>query len=256
MFGEVDRVKERRHERMERIRLQMRDSLPPYLHELSDPAEEPFTAGPAEFRSRKEMPPRERFSIQVAVSLLLMGVAFVIFKTSLPLPETWKTAARDVMQRDFNFEGSAAWLQSKLGLSPSVLPALQSSKTAAAPTPAKVALWQMPHEWRLVKPFDPTSVHVVFDLGSESDVINKEPGWVTFIGEKSGMGETVIVQYGRGREVWYGNFAQVHVAVNDWVKQGDLLGAIKTVDESSSYLFVALKERDTFVNPLDVIAVD
>ncbi|MBO8163830.1 MAG: M23 family metallopeptidase [Brevibacillus sp.] len=263
MFDEVERVRERRRERVEQIRLQGRDSLPPYLHEVSDPIEEAYVPGnnygrlwPNETRP-PGTPKQERLGMQLLGSLLLVGAACLLFQSSIPFPPSWKETAREVMTRDFNFEGVAVWYESRFGTPPSVLPVLTPQpSTIPAASEKPLATWQFPQEWRLVKPYDPSSAKLVIDVGEEGGVTNGETGWVTYVGEKPGFGTTVVVRLASGREVWYGNFEQVNVTVNDWVNPGDVLGRAKAFSGKARYLYLALLEKDQFVDPMDVIELE
>ncbi len=260
MFEEVERVKKRRRERMEHIRTRTRDSLPPYWHELSDPVEDAYVPSPLGVQSDAGngrlpgIPPQETLGVQVFLSLLLLGAAYLLFQTSMPLPASWKEGARSVMTRDFNFAGVAAWYESRFHQLPTVLPTITSTQKDAVVANARA--WQMPQSWRVVKPFDPASTRMIVDVGPTGDVPNGEIGWVTYVGEKPGFGLTVVVQQGGGREVWYGNLERARVETNDWVKPGVVVGTAKPFAASSRYLYLAMREMDRFVDPMSVIPVD
>ncbi|UFJ39048.1 M23 family metallopeptidase [Brevibacillus humidisoli] len=263
MFDEVERVRERRRERMEQIRLQTRDSLPPYIHELNDPIEESYTVGRVfggsyGDDSRGSGPQtREVLGMQAVGALLILGAAYLFFQSAVPFPSPWKETARQIMTRDFNFEGVAAWYESRFGSSPSILPVLTPDQAAdPASQTAPHPVWRFPQEWRLVKPYDPSSAKVVIDVGESGQVINGETGWVTYVGEKPGFGTTIVVKLASEREVWYGNVETAEVVVNDWVNPGDVLGKAKTFTGSTRYLYLALRQKEQFVDPMDVITFE
>lgn len=259
MFDEVERVRERRRQRLQQIRMQTRDSLPPFVYELNDPPEEPYSVAPVFGRRQPRYGDGPQTSmvlgLQVTCALLLIGAAFLLFRTSLPFPVSWKETAREIMTRDFNFAGVAAWYESRFGSTPSVLPALTDTQTSD-PAFRAPSVWQLPHEWRLVKPYDPASAKLVIDVGEAGRVVNGETGWVTFVGEKPGFGMTVVVQLASQREAWYGNLETVNVRVNDWLNPGDQLGKARTFTGSNRYLYLALREKEQFVDPLDVISLE
>ncbi|WP_126427939.1 M23 family metallopeptidase [Brevibacillus marinus] len=260
MFDEVERVRERRRERVEQIRMQARDSLPPYIYELNDPFEDSYTTVEQILGRRHDRygeGPRTRavLGLQVMGALLLIGAAYLLFQTSLPFPSPWKETAREIMTRDFNFAGVATWYESRFGHTPSVLPVL-TPKQSPDPAFADQSAWQFPQGWRLVKPYDPASAKLVIDVGEDGRVVNGETGWVTFVGEKAGFGTTIVVRLASQREAWYGNLEAVNVSVNDWVNPGDQLGRARTFTGSSRYLYLALRQNDQFVDPLDVITLE
>lgn len=258
MFDEVDRVKERRRERMERLRTQTRDSYSPFVDDWKDSLE--LQTGAFPFSQQREdqafpsLPPKEKLGIQLFVSILLVGMAHLLFHTSV-VPASLKESARELMTRDFNFEGAAAWYEARFGKLPTVLPALSTTNKAVPASTAKGTTgWQT--SWKMVKPFEPTNAKIVVNTGIDGQVTIGETGWVTFVGEKPGFGSTVIVRLTKGREVWYGNMEQVQVAVNEWLQPGQVVGMARKVNDTSRYLYVGMKQGEQFINPLEVISLD
>lgn len=272
MFEEVERVKERRRERMEKLRTQTRDSLPPFYQEIHDPIETPYKPAsifPDRFGadrntyagSNKQRPPSVRpgqlFGVQVFFSILLVGFAYLLFHSSLPIPASWRETGQEVMSRDFNFDAVAAWYETRFGQVPTGLPVLTPHKTTSVPaTSTQVQTWKLPKDWKVVKAYNPNSARIVVDVGETGQVLNTEKGIVTYVGEKSGYNQTVIVQLAGGREVWYGNLETTHVQVNDFLKAGDLIGVAKKFAPNSRYLYLGMKKEDAFIDPMDVISFD
>lgn len=256
MFREVDRVKERRRERLERIRLQSRDSFSPFVDDWKDPIDptpEPYAFSLRDDDTVNSRHPHEKWGIQILASILLVGAAYVLFQTSL-IPVTWKNSAREVMTRDFNFSGVADWYEARFGSLPTLLPSLNGPTAVPAAGSSKVAAgWKLPASWRIVKNFEPKSAKVVLDTGIGGQVLIGETGWVTFVGEKPGYGTTVIVRLTKGREVWLGNLDNVKVAKDDVLQAGQEIGTARAVNQTSRHLYLGVKQEEQFVNPLDVI---
>jgi len=263
MFDEVERVRERRRERMQKILLQNRDAMPPYQDELHDPLQDPFTRSRYFSREHNEetpphFPSQDILKIQTFVSILLVGVAYIMFQTSVGVPAAWREEVKLVLTRDFNFEGVAQWYEQKLGTSPTVLPVLTTKKGQIAPASTTVQQWTLPSYWKVARPFDDKHTRVVLESAETGDVTNSELGWVTSIGEKEGFGQTVVIRYAGGREAWYGNLGEVRVAVNDFVKPGELIGVGKSnqSNQSNRQVIIAIKEQDKFIDPMDVITLE
>jgi len=258
MFREVDRVKERRRERLERIRLQPRDSFSPFVDDWKDPIEpgqEPFPfSSLRDDDAGNRRDPHETWGLQILMSVFLVGVAYLLFQTSL-IPASWKNSAREVMTRDFNFSGVADWYEARFGSLPTLLPSLHGPNAVpAAGTKAKDApVWKLPASWKVVKTFEPKSAKVVLNTGAQDPVTIGETGWVTYVGEQPGYGTTVIVKLTKGREVWFGNLERVMVAKNEMLQAGQEIGIARAVNQTSRHLYLGVKSEDQFVNPLDVI---
>lgn len=262
MHEEIKRVKRRQQQRVKQLRMQVRDSLPPFLHELHDPIEEPVSRKEISWRdwsshddwSHQHRP--NRLGIQLLCSILLAGFAYLIFQSSFPLPEAVRTTARDAMTRDFNFEGVAVWYETRFGQPPSILSFKQTKRDVPVHSPKQASLLQFPSSWQLVNNFDPDSAKVVIKVDPSGQIVNGETGWVRFVGEQSGFGTTIIVQLSDQREAWYGNLDIADVNVNDWIYAGQVLGTASQDKEGNRYMYLALRERDVFINPLDVISFD
>ncbi|HZG16684.1 MAG TPA: M23 family metallopeptidase [Candidatus Bathyarchaeia archaeon] len=257
-----DRLKERRRERMERIRMQVRDSMPPYLHDIVDPVETRYTASSFPFSSQSEeeqppIAPQEKIGVQIFLSLFLLGSIWLMFKSSTPLPAAWKETVREVMTRDFNFEGVSAWYQEKFGHVPTILPVLTpTNKAVPAQGNAVNQPWHVAGEWKVVKPYDPASSKLILAVEGTGQIKNGELGWVTFVGDKPGYGLTVVVQMTGNREAWYGNMEAVAVEKDEMVNPGDVLGVAGASAEKSRLLYLGVRENQQFIDPLDVIPLE
>ncbi|RNB54403.1 M23 family metallopeptidase [Brevibacillus gelatini] len=256
MFGGTNRVKERRRERLERIRTQSRDSFSPYVDDWKDPIEvepEPFGFSLKENNEGMQPPSHEKWGLQVFASVLLLGVAYLLFQTSL-IPASWKDSAREVMTRDFNFAGVAAWYEARFGPIPTMLPQVPGPSAVSATSTAKdAAVWRLPANWKVVKAYEASDAKVVLDTGVGEQVKIGEMGWVSYVGEQPGFGTTVIVRLTKGREVWLGNLDSVGVAKDEVLSPGQVIGTAQVVNGTERHLYFAAKTDDQFVDPLEVI---
>ncbi|ASJ52858.1 stage IV sporulation protein FA [Brevibacillus formosus] len=258
MFERVDRVKERRRERLERIRTQSRDSYTPYVDDWKDPIEEtpnPFSYSPRENDMMDQPPSHEKWGVQILASVLLIGAAYVLFQTTL-IPASWKSSAREVMTRDFNFSGVADWYEARFGPIPTMLPSIPTNPPAVpatSTTKEPAAVWKFPSSWKIVRSYDPESANVILHTGMNDQITIGEAGWVAFVGEKPDYGTTVIVRLTKGREIWLGNLDSIGVTKDEVLTPGKVIGTARVMDQSSRHLYVGAKVNEQFVNPLEVI---
>ncbi|MDT3414374.1 stage IV sporulation protein FA [Brevibacillus aydinogluensis] len=258
MFDEVDRVKERRRARMERIRSQSRDSLAPFVDDWKDPIDPDdalFPYASPRNSTMPQLPDREQWGIRIFASALLVGLAYLIFQTSV-VPLDWKHSAREVMTRDFNFAGVADWYEARFGALPTLLPSLSGKKAVPVDGHSTQTVWKWPASWKVVKPFDHASGKVVLSTGTDGAVTMGEAGWVTFVGEKPGFGTTVVVRLAQGREMWFGNLEKIQVAVNDFLQPGQVVGIPRAVNETARYLYLGARAQEQAIDPLDVISFE
>jgi len=83
---------------------------------------------------------------------------------------------------------------------------------------------------------------VKYKVNKNSDIILKDSGIVTFIGEKKGYKNTIIIQQSNGYYAWYGNIKE-SVKLYDYVEKGSVIGSSIT-DE----YYYALFKDDKKVN--------
>ena len=83
---------------------------------------------------------------------------------------------------------------------------------------------------------------IKYKVNKNSDIILKDSGIVTFIGEKKGYGNTVIIQQSNGYYAWYGNIKE-SIKLYDYVEKGSVIGNSKTEE-----YYYALFKDDKKVN--------
>ena len=71
----------------------------------------------------------------------------------------------------------------------------------------------------------------------KDNIIMKDSGIITFIGEKEGYGNVVIVQQSNGYYAWYGNIKE-SVKLYDYIEKGEYLGN----SMSDFYYYVLYKD--------------
>ena len=77
---------------------------------------------------------------------------------------------------------------------------------------------------------------VKYIIGKDEEIKVRESGIVTFIGEKDGYNNTIIVQQSNGYYAWYGNVKE-SIKIYDYVEKGSVIGT-----SSNEYYYVLLKD--------------
>ena len=78
---------------------------------------------------------------------------------------------------------------------------------------------------------------VKYKLNGTEEVLVKDSGIVTFIGNKDGYNNTIIIQQSNGYYAWYGNINE-SVKLYDYVEKGSILGSA-----SNEYYYVLHKDN-------------
>jgi stage IV sporulation protein FA len=91
----------------------------------------------------------------------------------------------------------------------------------------------------------------VYIQSKDSSVKSIDGGKVIFVGEKEGMGKTVVIQHSKGLESWYAGFENYSVSLNDWVEVQKSLG--KALETSDKGVYFAIKKDGKFIDPRSVV---
>ena len=79
---------------------------------------------------------------------------------------------------------------------------------------------------------------VKYIVNKDENIYLKDSGIITYIGEKEGYNNTVIVQQSNGYYAWYGNIKE-NVKLYDYVESGNIIGSSLT----NEYYYVLLKDN-------------
>lgn len=195
---------------------------------------------------------RTRLMVQSVLALLLFAFTFVVFQSNTPVARDTQGFITEVMQRDFNFQGVADWYEANVGSIPVIIPTF-TKNSEPDQTSNLSTTFVLPAQGSIVKHYSEEHPYMKFHKPDEGLVTAGAEGLVSFIGEKDGWGNCIILQHAGDMESWYGPFSDVEVELSDWVQAEQALGFITS---SSDHLQFAVKQGGQFVDPLDVIDVD
>lgn len=271
----TDGIKKRRKERLRHLG---REAWRNAASRNDDEARTPFYSSylseyQANFpRSENDFPRRSfdgprlssprKWLVQTMFSVVLLGLVYAIFQWNVPLGEKIRPFVSEVLERDFNFDGMAAWYQDKFGDNLTILPALAIKDTKGEAVWAQVN-FTSPAQGVIIMPFYKDGQGVWIGLKKGNRVSAADEGWVVFSGSKEGFGKTVVIRHRHGVETWYAQLAEIQVKKNAWVQSGETIGtvAMETVDvtdalqenEKEGMLYFALRADGRFVDPAGVI---
>lgn len=249
------RIKKRRDERIRSLS-RHRSPRPPIPHNLS--------GGPVRHShgvsvSRPQSPServrkrRAKFAIQTVLSLLLLALTYVIFQADTIIARQSQELITEVMERDYNFQGVAEWYEAHLGGIPAIIPTFSNKNDPHKESSPRPSVWLSPVQGQVVEHFKEDRPYMTFNGSDDGQVTASTDGLISFVGEKEGWGNCVIVQHAGDTETWYGPVSSVQVELSDWVNAQDPLGEITHIEGKVQF---GVKRGGKFVDPLDVITVD
>lgn len=252
------RHKERKKQRLHSDRLRNRptyfrepetrdDEFPVYLKDAGEDRDHgghPFTS-------------KEGLVLRVMVAAALFLGVGILFKNPTPAFDGARAFIKDTFHHEFQFALVSDWYKKQFGEPLALFPKSNGSKEEMKAGQANPG-YAMPVSGTattVTKTFTDTGKGIMVETGSSKAVVEAvKQGFVTSVGEKPGLGKTVVIQLPDGSEAWYGKLAKVDVKLYDTVEAKDKVGTVTAAkDGKSGTFFFALKKGDSFVNPLKVI---
>ncbi len=257
-----DSIKRRREERLKMLREQMREAGDtPYPLEEGRSVSNRFNRRDFEWdsddswgaREEAAAPVSSRFMLKALISLFLLSFTFLLYKTNIPYSSAAKDFVGQVMTREYNFQGMISMMERYVGAPPSILPSFEQ-QAKGQPVWNQVSPKKLltPVTGTISAPFflDGRGIQIEAPAGSEVKAVDQ--GWVIFVGEKEGIGQTIVVQHENQMQAWYGSLDQIEVAEQDWVQPGQAIG--KSKDGSTVYF--SMEMNGQFIDPTSVITFE
>ncbi|RJE91041.1 M23 family metallopeptidase [Paenibacillus sp. 1011MAR3C5] len=199
---------------------------------------------------------RNELAWKFAISVALFGGIWAMFEAEYPWTAKGQAFVTESMSSEIDFESVAAWYKDVFAGAPSFIPIFGGNGGQAT-------LVDGQPKQPVVSPLENATVVRTFaDLlngvelagDPEAAVAAVETGRVIQV---SPQGDSVLIQHANERTTIYGKLAAVNVAVNDWVEAGQTIGKLQPAGhDGHSFLYIAVKQKDRYMDPLDVIPID
>jgi stage IV sporulation protein FA len=271
-YFDTEGIKRRREERVRRLREQMEDTYSSYFFDeekeevpsvYTEPLyrefEKPWQRAERREGARLSSPGQgpvnrsEKLFIKIVVSFFLLSVAYVVNHVSFPGAEKYRTVMNEVLHRSYNFAGMSAWYEKNFGAVPTLLPAVGTIGNEAKPVlQAQSMLLKAPAKGKVVQTFAEQGSGLYF-APQEAAIHAIDQGWVTFAGQKEGLGNTIVIQHAKGMETWYAGLAAIEVKQNDWVEAQQTIGKVVAEETTVKPVYFAVKKNEQFVDPQGVV---
>ncbi|GIN55920.1 M23 family metallopeptidase [Lederbergia ruris] len=192
---------------------------------------------------------KEVFFMKIFISAILVLLLAIIFQSPSPKMEGARAGIKKTFEREFQFAVVADWYEEKFGQPLALFPA-QSDFQREDPKEN----FAMPVTGKILEPFSDEHQGIIMETGREAKVEAMSSGTVTFAGKKEGTGNTIIIQHPDYSETWYGKLDHISVKPLEKVKAGQLIGTVSSgEDGETGEFYFAIKQHDTFIDPIQVM---
>ncbi|TCP68571.1 peptidase M23-like protein [Baia soyae] len=158
------------------------------------------------------------------------------------------------LQQQMDVSTIAKFVDQVVGENATVLPAFVGTfLDQAKPDGKSSAGWQVPSKGKVFLPYTAERKGMVLQLVPNEQVHVARDGWVSFVGTKEGLGQTVIVEHEDGSESWYGFLDQPAIKAKAAMKKGDVIGKAED-KQGQSFLYFAIQKQNTWLDPTKVIS--
>ncbi|OIJ10557.1 peptidase M23 [Anaerobacillus alkalilacustris] len=198
---------------------------------------------------------KEIFVLQVLAAICLFLVVGILFKTQSPQFEGARQFVKTSFEEEFQFTVVADWYENQFGKPLALLPTTTNIALNDFESEELHVAYAVPAVGRVAQEFEQDGKGVIVETTSTSNVEAVKSGMVRFVAEEETLGKTIIIAHYDGGESWYGMLDHVEVNLYDHVEPGSKIGTVSLKDNNGFYYF-ALKEGETFINPIDVISFD
>lgn len=203
---------------------------------------------------------KDAFMMQVLASICLFLIIGILFQTSSPALEGARNYIRTSFQEEFQFDQVALWYEDLFGRPLALVPTQMETVAPGDMEEEFQDQFALPATGTIKETFDENGRGIFVETNVNESVEAVRSGIVRFIGEdeENDLGKIVIVRHYDGSESWYGMLESIHVNLYDHVDGGEILAQVSTqeTNENIGVYYFALKEGDSFVDPIEVISLD
>ncbi|WP_177239638.1 M23 family metallopeptidase [Thermoactinomyces sp. DSM 45891] len=189
--------------------------------------------------------------------LVQMVIAATLFLgTTLAVQHQTKVGQMltSALQHNMDVSTIAKLIDQVVGENATVLPAFVGTfLEQAKPGDQLGTSWQVPSKGRVFLPYTSERKGMVLQLVQNEQVHVARDGWVSFVGTKEGLGQTVIVEHEDGSESWYGFLDRPTIKAKAAMKKGDVIGKAED-KQGQSFLYFAIQKQNTWLDPTKVIS--
>lgn len=200
---------------------------------------------------------KEVFVFKILVSACLVLVIAIMFRNQTPTLEPAREFVTSSMKEEFQFAAVSDWYEDTFGKPLALLPSTEKEQQQENKENDLKQHYALPASGKILEDFGENGQKITIETGKGTAVEAMNGGFVRYIGEQEGFGQTVIIQHADKSESWYGNLSSIDVTLYAYIEKGTKVGsATDYEDGTNSSFYFAIKEGEDFVNPIQVIQFD
>jgi len=190
---------------------------------------------------------KDTFLLKMLISAILVLIVAILFQTPSGKLEPAREAIIKVMEEEFQFASVSKWYEELFGMPLTLFPFGTDGKQKN-----QGRAYALPASAKILEDFNSETGGVLIQTDPKEEVIALQEGVVLFAGTKEPYGKIVILQHPDNTETWYGQLGEIYVSNYDQVKTGEVIGQVSNKGNSGEFYF-AIKEGETFIDPIQVI---
>jgi stage IV sporulation protein FA len=200
---------------------------------------------------------KEIFIFKILASACLVLIIAIMFRNTNSTLDPAREVVTKAMSEDFQFAAVSEWYEETFGKQLALLPSSDKEVEEESENVSTEVQYALPASGKISEEFDDNGQRITIEVGQDAPVEAMNGGLVLFVGEKDGFGKTVVIQHSDKSETWYGNLNDVNVSLYEYIKKGTQIGkAIASEDGTKSSFYLAIKQGDDFIDPIQVMQVD
>ena len=198
---------------------------------------------------------------RILLSAVLFGAVWGMFHMDGSVARQGQAFVKQALTEPMDFTALAGWYESSFAGAPSFIPGFGSTgepQTASVGGTVKPVVLSPLEGGSIVSSFAELLGGVEL-AGQPGEIVRAaEEGRVQVVSTDDLKGPTIVVQHAGGRTTYYGQLGEASVQPNDWVKAGQAIGKLGQASQgsSSALLYFAVKEKDRYVDPAEVVPLD
>jgi len=196
------------------------------------------------------------FVLKTFIAAALFFATAILFQNEWKQVEPVRQFVKDSYETEFQFATIANWYENQFGRPLALIP-FETNMALGELENAPELAYAVPASGTIAESFETNGTGIIVKTEPKASVEAAKAGFVFFIGEEEEIGKAVGVQHYDGGESWYGMLENIDVKLYDHIEIGTKVGTVSLdKKEGTGMYYFALKQGETYIDPIDVISFE